>query len=233
MTKNIDLNVEVDFESFKKLNYNVLCDFIHEKTCRRRTISKYYNNKIISQCNVSAQVLCDLCEKRFDELNRRKDRQITSENVNYLQLENLKDKLISLQNLCILCFITQEFDDMWSHTLYICTKKDKTRMITQLDTLQKIIQNNHMLKIDSCCYTCLLPQLLCAKNDETCEFKNIVLEFNFTIAILIQSKRYQSNICNIETAKDAHKFAEFMCKSITFHDTDSINAIKLIKEFNL
>ena len=106
-------------------------------------------------------------------------------------------------------------------------------MITQLDTLQKIIHNNHMLKIDSCCYTCLLPQLLCVKNDETCKFKNIVLEFNFTIAILIQSKRYQSNICNIEIAKDAHKFAEFMCKSITFHDTDSINAIKLIKEFNL
>ncbi len=59
-----------------------------------------------------------------------------------------------------------------------------------------------MLKSDSCCYTCLLPQLLCNKNDHTCEFKNVVLEFNFVIAILVQSK-------------------------------DSINAIKLIKEFNL
>ena len=94
ITKNIDLDVEVDFEYFKKLDYNVLCDFIHEKTCRRKIISKYYNNKIISQCNVNVQVLCDLCEKRSDELNKRKDKQITSENVNYLQLENLKDKLM-------------------------------------------------------------------------------------------------------------------------------------------
>ncbi len=107
-------------------------------------------------------------------------------------------------------------------------------MITQLNTLQKIIQNNYMLKSDSCCYTCLLPQLLCVKNNKTCEFKNIVLEFNFTIAILIQSKRYQSSICTFEIAKNVNKFAEFICKSITVHNTDSIiNAIKLIKEFNL
>jgi len=99
-------------KSFKKLDYNVLCDFIHEKTYSRKTISKYYNNKIILQCDVNVQILCDLCEKRSDELNKRKDKQITSENVNYLQLKNLKDKLIFLQNLCIFCFITQEFDDM-------------------------------------------------------------------------------------------------------------------------
>ena len=233
ITKNIDLDVEVDFEYFKKLDYNVLCDFIHEKTCRRKIISKYYNNKIISQCDVNVQVLCDLCEKRHIELSKRKEKQLTSENVNYLQLENLKDKLISLQNLCIFCLITQEFNDMWSHTIYICIKKEKTKMITQLDTLQTMIQNNYMLKSDSCCYTCLLPQLLCNKNDHTCEFKNVVLEFNFVIAILVQSKRYQSSICTFETAKNVNQFAEFICKSITFHNTDSINAIKLIEEFNL
>jgi hypothetical protein len=38
---------------------------------------------------------CVTCvKKRSDELNKRKDKQITSENVNYLQLENLKDKLM-------------------------------------------------------------------------------------------------------------------------------------------
>jgi len=231
--KNIDLDVEVDFKSFKKIDYNVLCDFIHEKTCRRKIISKYYDNKIISQCNVNIQVLCDLCEKRHNELNKRKEKQLTSENVNYLQLEILKDKLISLQDICIFCFITQEFDDMWSHTIYTCIKKEKSKMNTQLDTLQTMIQNNYMLKSGSCCYTCLLPQLLCNKNDHTCEFKNVVLEFNFVIAILVQSKRYQSNICSFEIAKNVNKFAEFICKSITFHNTDSINAIKLIKEFNL
>jgi superfamily II DNA helicase RecQ len=100
-TKNIDLDVEVNFEYFKKIDYNVLCDFIHEKTCRRKIISKYYDNKIISQCDVNIQVLCDLCEKRSEELNKRKDKQLTSENVNYLQLEKLKDKLISLQDIVI------------------------------------------------------------------------------------------------------------------------------------
>jgi len=78
-----------------------------------------------------------------------------------------------------------------------------------------MIQNNYMLKSDSCCYTCLLPQLLCNKNDHTCEFKNVVLEFNFVIAILVQSKRYQSSIYTFETAKNVNKFTEFITLTLT------------------
>jgi hypothetical protein len=105
-------------------------------------------------------------------------------------------------------------------------------MITQLNRLKTIIQDNYMLKSGTCCYTCLLPQLLCDKNDKTCEFKDKVLEFSFVIATLIQSERYQSSICTFEI-KNVNKFAEFICKSTTFHNTDCINAIKLIEEFNL
>ena len=186
-------DIELDSSNTLSLN-NIKEDkyliniYLKEVVCRKRVISSYLDNKIIDSCS-SNNTLCDLCFNRSNITSKQVSRILESnKEVERINIE-IKEQLDIAFSTCIYCFLLKDFEDTIEeeHNSSSCPLyKDLEEF--SLDIKSYIRKRENFLIKDSCCFTCLLPTIICKyyKKSSSCFQSNFMFQ---VLALLFKKRR--------------------------------------------
>lgn len=158
--------------------------YLNEQICRRRTLNLIFDDVISDECHTD-EAACDLCVLRGTE-----KMQIQNDASHHIQkVTARRNRLIqaakSLQEHCVICFFQK---CVYANLLQ---GKGLSRIKHSVDDCPEQIENMNYLKQmrrfrqfnlakGSCCFKCLLPNVVCKNNAEIqgqCDYPDIILYF--------------------------------------------------------
>ena len=165
LIENLDINSELNYDSFQYIDKFKFYQYINESVCRRRVINQYVDNLMFNECN-NNYLKCDLCEHRFQELKRKKIDYHQLKNQEIIDLEELKQKIQEFQLICCHCLLNQQLDLMYNHQTNNCQLQN-SEFNQNFAIFNKSIQSQLKFKTGFCCFQCLMPQNICRTQDKT------------------------------------------------------------------
>ena len=188
-SKDIELNSSntLSLNNIKEDKY-LINTYLKEVVCRKRVISSYLDNKIIDSYS-SNSILCDLCFNRSNITSNQIARILESnKEVEEINIE-IKEQLDVAFSTCIYCFLLKDFEDIIEedHSSSSCPLyKDLEEF--SLDVKSYINKRENFLIKDSCCFTCLLPTIICKyyKKSSSCFQPNFMFQ---VLALLFKKRR--------------------------------------------
>ncbi|KAN0099057.1 P-loop containing nucleoside triphosphate hydrolase protein, partial [Hyaloscypha variabilis] len=171
------------------IDKSVIYNYLSEKTCRLRQISLYLDSRVVDECSPT-NTLCDLCFHRSSIKNEQVARVLESNREVERYREEVKAYLLDFVSSCILCSLLRSIGEVVDARAHISSECEPYKSILELASTLKINIKSKNLRLseDSCCFTCLLPTVICAHlkvNSSTC-FDS---DFMFYVLALFFSKR--------------------------------------------
>jgi superfamily II DNA helicase RecQ len=160
--------------------------YLLEVTCRRRQISLYLDNKLIDSCS-SIDNLCDLCFNRSNTINNQVNRVLESSKGFELERIKIRDYISTIvSKSCIYCSLLSPSSNSIEHNPTTCSIYSNIDKIG-IEVKELIRNKTIILKENSCCFTCLLPTVLCLylKKSNKCLVRNFMFR---VLAILYNNK---------------------------------------------
>ena len=134
--------------------------YLLEQVCRRRVIDLYLDNAFTDQCSASS-AKCDLCSRRLAITAGTIASLLDSNKEAQSKRDWFAKIVVNLQSTCLLCLLVKDRPSAAEHTTKHCTVVDVGRPARQFFTsYQTSIRPR--LAVDSCCFTCFLPTVVCS-----------------------------------------------------------------------
>jgi superfamily II DNA helicase RecQ/predicted RNA binding protein with dsRBD fold (UPF0201 family) len=142
----------------------LVSQYLLEVTCRRRQISLYLDNKPRLNCS-NIESPCDLCTTRSSIINNQVSKVLESSKKTELARIKLRDDIVSTSPKCLFCLLVNHYYTI-DHSSSSCPIFSNIEAIAK--RAKSLIQKQEVrLEADSCCFTCLLPTVICAQLKES------------------------------------------------------------------
>jgi superfamily II DNA helicase RecQ len=177
--------------------------YLRERTCRKRVISLYLDSKPIDSCALSL-IKCDLCFNRAKTIETQGSIILEANKAIALKRASIISTLTTSIKECIACTIFSSIASKkgsiiepfmpTSHEANSCpiyATKYKFAGYLPKSQFQPYYKE---LKSDSCCFTCLLPTVICTSIREE-EGKCLRLKISFVLIVLLYSYPLALDTC--------------------------------------
>ena len=229
--KNLIQFKELDLAYYKRLTI--------ENNCLRIPISLFLDNSYYKCSNIDNK--CSICLEKDDILKGIKEKEEVTFRNNNFKLLKLEERLIDYyNNYCFYCLIDiYNKTSSYKHSLKNCPNiKNNTTLIDIIEKVKKYIKLNSLIKSNSACFKCLLPNNICNKlrneyniANNNCYFNNFI--FNL-IGILYNFKEYLDFLLKDKLLSSSLEiFTKSLIEPITIGTLKTIYIIDLINKINI
>ena len=185
---------QMDFQGFKAIDSANMVRYARARGCRRELLNRTFDSLAGRPCaaNLGDQ-LCDLCALRIDRLGGIRQVEINAAKEFAMELDRVKDNLTRLGKMCLYCLFDGQWDDYNNHAFRQCPyghEERWERIFTEIKEVKGAIAADQMIGEGFACFNCYLPMIFHDEIDG-CEWKDILVEWNIFIQLVIRSGRYR------------------------------------------
>ena len=154
-------------------NKNLVNSYLLETVCRRRQINLYLDNKLIEQYS-NLENKCNLCLTRSSITSKQVSRVKESFKDFELKRTEIISNIIQINRTCIFCTLLRNKEDVLleEHTSSTCPLYNYVESLSK--KIKSLITKKEVTLVpNSCCFSCLLPTVICRhlrENQDACLF---------------------------------------------------------------
>ena len=185
--------------------------YLLETTCRRRQISLYLDNKLITSCS-SLESPCDLCIDRTSTINSQIDRILEGSKAVELERTKIRNQISSLASKCLFCSILRPSSNNVDHLTSSCSIFSNIELLAK-EVKRLIYKKEVVLKENSCCFTCLLPTIICSHLKEENQCFNS--KFIYRVLALLYNQQKELELEAKYSLKSNPSLLEFLKKALS------------------